>query len=230
MERSTLISATVAAALHGLVLFGFGSKADGRTRGAPERKPAAVVPRPVATELPEEVIALRPADPSTDTETAAAPPPAPAPAAQPEPPAMAAADPGFVIEVPPTRADVDPGLITIPERRFDFVLPGRAGPGGGGGSIAASGELDNPPRTRLQAAPVFPYEARRNGLGGEVVLEFVVDESGRVRDVRVVRASHPVFEDAAVRAVARWVFEPGRRHGRIVPFRMAVPIVFNVGD
>ena len=42
----------------------------------------------------------------------------------------------------------------------------------------------------------------------------------------VVESSDRVFEEAAVRAVAKWRFEPGRRDGRVVRFRMAVPIVF----
>ncbi|MBE36925.1 MAG: hypothetical protein CMI16_15450 [Opitutaceae bacterium] len=36
------------------------------------------------------------------------------------------------------------------------------------------------------------------------------------------------FEEAALRAVSKWRFEPGRRHGRVVQFRMAVPIIFRL--
>ncbi len=229
MERSTLISATVAAALHGLVLFGFGSNAEGRTRGPDDRKPGRVVPPPLPRDLPDEAIALLPPESSKERE-AAAPAPSPVPIALPEPPPAAAADAAFRIEVPRTRTDVVPDLAVIPRGPFAVTLPGGAGEGGGLVAIAGSGDLDNPPRTRLQAAPLYPYEARRDGRSGEVLVEFMVDESGRVRDARAVRATHPVFEDAALRAVGRWVFEPGRRHGRIVAFRMAVPMVFNLGD
>ncbi len=90
--------------------------------------------------------------------------------------------------------------------------------------------LDNPPRTRFQPAPIYPFESKRDGLRGEVVVEFIVDESGLVRDPRVVSSSSRVFEEATLRAVSKWKFEPGRRAGRIVPFKMAVPVVFNLND
>ena len=86
--------------------------------------------------------------------------------------------------------------------------------------------LDNAPRTRTQIAPVYPYEAKVNGRPGEVVVEFIVDESGRVLEPRVVRSTDPIFEAATVRAVSKWRFEPGRRDGRVVRFRMAVPVAF----
>jgi len=231
MDRSMIVSATVAAALHGLVLFGFGSNATGRTGGPADPKPGRVSPPPLRPDLPDEVIELRPVAPPEDRAAAAEPPaPSPTPPSIPEPPAVAASDARFAIEVPPTRTDVVTHLNVIPARTFDFGVEGGRGTISAGAHIAGSGDLDEPPRTRLQAAPLFPYAARREGLGGEVLVEFVVDEAGRVRDARAVRTTHPVFEDAAVRAVGRWVFEPGRRHGRVVAFRMAVPIVFNVGD
>jgi protein TonB len=62
------------------------------------------------------------------------------------------------------------------------------------------------------------------------MVEFLVDESGRVNHPHVVSSSDRVFEEAAVRAVAKWQFEPGRRDGKIVRFRMTVPIVFRLSE
>jgi protein TonB len=45
-----------------------------------------------------------------------------------------------------------------------------------------------------------------------------------------VRSSAQVFDEPTLRAVARWKFEPGRKDGRAVRFRMSVPVVFNVHD
>jgi protein TonB len=67
-------------------------------------------------------------------------------------------------------------------------------------------------------------------MTGEVLVEFMVDESGAVRDPRIIRSSDRVFEESAVRAVSRWRFEPGRRNGAIVRFKMAVPIVFTLAE
>jgi outer membrane biosynthesis protein TonB len=43
-----------------------------------------------------------------------------------------------------------------------------------------------------------------------------------------LRASHPGFIESVLQAVARWKFEPGRIAGRIVRFRMSVPLVFAI--
>ena len=90
--------------------------------------------------------------------------------------------------------------------------------------------LDNPPRARFQAAPFYPHAAKHAGMRGEVVVEILVDDHGRVVEPRVVRSSDRVFEEATLKAVAKWQFEPGRRGGKIVSFRMMVPVVFNLSE
>ena len=79
-------------------------------------------------------------------------------------------------------------------------------------------------------APLYPAEARRDGRSGIVTMEFVVNEAGEVTTPRITGASDLVFEAAALRAVAKWRFEPGRRHGQIVRFRMVVPIHFSLNE
>ena len=61
-------------------------------------------------------------------------------------------------------------------------------------------------------------------------MEFVVDEAGRVLDPHVVRSNDPVFEAPTLRAVAKWRFEPGRKNGQVVRFRMSVPVAFAVNS
>jgi periplasmic protein TonB len=92
------------------------------------------------------------------------------------------------------------------------------------------GQLDNPPRTRFQVAPMYPFEGKRDGMRGEVLVEFVVDETGAVHDPHVVRSSHRMFDEPTLRAVSKWKFEPGRRGGRVVRFKMSVPVVFNLNE
>jgi protein TonB len=91
-------------------------------------------------------------------------------------------------------------------------------------------DLDSVPRVKFRVPPEYPYAARSAGLAGEVWVEFTVDETGRVISPRVVRSTDPQFEAATLRAVARWVFESGRRKGTPVRFRMSIPVVFSIGD
>lgn len=113
---------------------------------------------------------------------------------------------------------------------LDF-LPGEGGVDGDWRkNIIPGGALDNPPRARFQAAPIYPFEEKKNGIPGEVVVEFEVDETGAVHNARVTRSSSRAFEEPTLRAVAKWRFEPGKRHGKVVGFRMTVPVIFSLND
>ena len=92
------------------------------------------------------------------------------------------------------------------------------------------GELERAPVPRLQGRPQYPFEARRSGLAGEVVIDCLIDAEGDVSDVIVVSSSHKVFEAAAVAAVLKWKFRPGRRGGQWVITRMQFPIVFQLNE
>jgi len=100
----------------------------------------------------------------------------------------------------------------------------------GGGPVFDVPMLARIPQARAQPSPVFPHEAKVRGQSGEVVVGFTVGEEGRVIAAHVVHSSDPVFDEAALRAGKKWRFEPGRNHGRLVRFQLAVPIIFNLKD
>jgi protein TonB len=145
-------------------------------------------------------------------------------------------------ELPPTRkVDIDLPVqrASSPVVPFDgpatTVIPsvwtgGGEGSGSGGPPAFPAHLLDNPPQVRYRVAPVYPFEAKRSGEMGEVVVEFLVNERGEVVQPRVVSSSATVFEEPTLRAVARWKFEPGRKDGRTVRFRMSVPVRFNLNE
>jgi protein TonB len=137
--------------------------------------------------------------------------------------------PDFVMDPrPPTTVTIDKKMIAIGDPGVPGGVPG--GIGVDPGSILPAGMLDNPPHTRTQVSPAYPFEAQKAGLTGTVWVEFVVDTSGYVHDPVAVRSTDRVFEAASVRAVSRWRFEPGKRDGRPVSFRMVVPVVFNLTE
>jgi TonB family protein len=73
-----------------------------------------------------------------------------------------------------------------------------------------------------QEAPRFPARARRVGItSGAVTLEYTVDAAGAVRNPRVVSANPPgMFDDAALRAVEKWRYQPKLDAGRPVESRL----------
>lgn len=109
-------------------------------------------------------------------------------------------------------------------------LPGTrehmAGAADDGDQVFSLADLDQPPKVVHQPAPDFPAELRRRKTEGSVHVLFIVDRSGRVESPIVQKSSHPALEQPALQAVRRWRFEPGRRQGQPVPFRMRVPISF----
>ena len=91
-------------------------------------------------------------------------------------------------------------------------------------------QLDQIPVARIQQKPIYPYEMQREGMNGEVNVGFIVDVNGDVRDAYVINSTRREFDNAAVQAVSKWKFRPGRKGGRPVNTRMSVPVVFNIQE
>ena len=66
----------------------------------------------------------------------------------------------------------------------------------------------------------YTDEAREAGLEGTVILSFVVDEHGRVRDIKILQGLGSGLTEAAKRAVQVCAFSPGERDGKPVPTRI----------
>jgi protein TonB len=223
MERHFALPITFAATLHLAVLFGprLLHLHDSTTRTVDNTKP-----KPADTILFQLFPEPQPEDEAEKVASNSREPPSPT---LPEQPAPATRDP-IPVPIPP-RPTTNPNDETV----IHLDLPGIPGDliGGDGpprAPIVDFTKLDNTPRPCRQVQPLYPQAAKQSGLGGDVLVEFTVDESGAVIEPRVVRSSDRVFEEPALRAVSRWQFEPGRRDGRTVRFRMALPLVFSMSD
>ena len=97
-----------------------------------------------------------------------------------------------------------------------------------GDSAYSLADLDQTPRALHQPYPV-PNAKTRKKSPGKVEIIFFVDEDGKVETPTVRRSDDPVFDKPALDAVKRWRFEPGKRGGKAVRFRMSVPITFSGG-
>ncbi len=75
----------------------------------------------------------------------------------------------------------------------------------------------------------YPADARKERVQGRVILSFVVDEGGDVRDVKVVRGVAPSLDQEALRVVAmspKWT--PGTQRGKNVKVRYVFPVIFQL--
>jgi protein TonB len=89
------------------------------------------------------------------------------------------------------------------------------------------GGVIRPPTRVNYVAPVYPQIALASRKEATVILEAVIDEKGSVRELRVLRG-HPLFDDAAMRAVAQWQFTPTTLNGTTVPVVMTVTVSFTL--
>ena len=160
-----------------------------------------------------------------------------------------ASDPAVVVAAPPPVASIDFSRIPVglPEGTLTTI---DAGPPAES-SIAArlgtdsyaigSGMLDDGRAMEVHAVdraarvltaltPRYPDRLRALGIGGQVVVQFVIDTLGRVEPegIRVVESSHDDFTGAVRAVLPRLRFVPAEAAGRRVRQLARMPFEFRV--
>jgi protein TonB len=149
------------------------------------------------------------------------------------------------IAAPP---DIQPESDPVPRAMADGGVPGPAvengapliGPLGISESVAPPppppppapklvrvGGIIREPRKVVHVAPAYPEFARLSRAQGVVVLEAILDATGKVESVKVL-SSHPLLDDAAVRAVRQWRYTPTELNGVPVPVLMTITVRFSL--
>ena len=91
-------------------------------------------------------------------------------------------------------------------------------------SMIAQSTLE-PLQVIKRVAPVYPPVARQRLLSSTVVLEATVDETGHVKEVKMISGS-PIFRDAALDAVKQWVYQPAKLNGRPIEQKTTIQLAF----
>ena len=91
---------------------------------------------------------------------------------------------------------------------------------------AIGGQLQ-PPRLLSSSPPAYPPDARRQRVQGEVVLDALVDETGKVVEMAVT-SGPPALQSAAREAVRNWKYAPARLNGEPIPVHTTVKVRFNL--
>jgi protein TonB len=84
-----------------------------------------------------------------------------------------------------------------------------------------------PPVPVATPPPVYPAIARTGRIEGTVILDVVIDETGRVTNATVLR-SIPALDRAAVDAITSWRYEPARLNGIPIAVSMTVTVRFTL--
>lgn len=89
--------------------------------------------------------------------------------------------------------------------------------------------IDAQPRLRRTIEPDYPKGARQRGEQGDVTLEIVVSETGRVGDVKIVRSSgFRELDEAAWTAVKKARFTPAKQGARAVESVARITLTFKL--
>jgi len=97
-----------------------------------------------------------------------------------------------------------------------------------GGGVYRPGSAVTTPIEIRRGIPKYTADAMRARLQGTVLVECVVEVTGRCSHTRVVRGLQPSFglNDEAIRAADEWRFRPGTRGGQPVPVVVTMEITF----
>lgn len=96
------------------------------------------------------------------------------------------------------------------------------------GQVFDLASLDQAPEIRFKINPMYPSELQATRMQGQVLVTFVVTDSGEVRDIEIISSTHPAFESSALQAIRKWKFKPGRKGGAAVSTRMEQPVRFSL--
>lgn len=138
--------------------------------------------------------------------------------------ASASVDSAFTQQIqppPPPRINKG-GIIAIPSG------PPSSAIGKGLANVFDVANLDQRPEPRFQPNPKYPLNLKRAGITGSVVVQFIVDTAGDVRDAVAVRSTHREFETPAVEVIMKSKFRPGKKGNAVVNSRLEQEIEFSL--
>ncbi|QCK17017.1 energy transducer TonB [Mangrovivirga cuniculi] len=75
----------------------------------------------------------------------------------------------------------------------------------------------------------YPSKARRMGIEGRVYVQFIVDKTGKLTNIKVVKPIGGGLDEEALRVIKnapKW--NPGKQRGREVRQRMTIPVFFKL--
>ncbi|HML89150.1 MAG TPA: energy transducer TonB [Methylomusa anaerophila] len=82
-----------------------------------------------------------------------------------------------------------------------------------------------------KVSPGYPSAARKEGWEGAVIVRVLIDVDGSAKTVTVRQSSgYDIFDDTAVRAVAKWRFSPATQGGNPVASFYDVKVTFRLTD
>lgn len=80
----------------------------------------------------------------------------------------------------------------------------------------------------LQQKIKYPEMARKAGIEGRIIIQFIVNERGEVENPHIIRGIGGGCDEEALQVVQQAKFKPGLQRGRPVRVQYSLPIVFKL--
>jgi protein TonB len=74
----------------------------------------------------------------------------------------------------------------------------------------------------------YPAQARRANVEGRVFIKFIIDESGKVVEPKILKDIGAGCGDAAIKGIKKVEFTPGKNNGQPVKVYYTLPITFKL--
>ena len=75
----------------------------------------------------------------------------------------------------------------------------------------------------------YPEDCKKEGVQGRVIVQFVVDKDGSIKDPTIARGVHPSLDKEALRVLSSMPnWKPGKQKGEAVKVRYTIPVMFRL--
>jgi len=142
---------------------------------------------------------------------------------------------GFQTVVAPTDIPTNIPPINLQEHFDPKDYTGTGVEGGIGTGVAPDqvfmeSVVEERPEVLSGPQPQYPDLLRQAGIQGRVIVQAIIDTSGRAEppSVKVIQSPNPGFDQPAKTYVLRALFRPARVHGRAVRVLVNLPIDFKI--
>jgi TonB family protein len=122
----------------------------------------------------------------------------------------------------------DPDVVVMPAPPPHIPPPGTVDPAYDVSAVSVAPRLNNHDEVQRSLEIAYPPLLRDAGVGGTVLLGFIVVEDGSVdpTSVYVIESDNPEFSIAALMVAKRMRFDPAIVNERPVRVRVQMPITF----
>lgn len=98
--------------------------------------------------------------------------------------------------------------------------------------VYAEALVDQKPAMLTGRPPSYPELLRQAGIQGRVIIQAIVDTTGRVeaKSIRIVKSPNPGFDQPTIQSVLNSLFRPARLQGHAVRVLISLPFDYSLSS